>query len=390
MPKKSVTILGSTGSIGTNTVDLLLRHPELYEVKALTGNRNVGLLAEQARRLSARMAVTADKALYPELKEALSGTGTRVEAGDDAVLAAAEEEADWTMSSIVGAAGLVPTMAVVRRGKTLALANKETLVCAGELVMDAVKNCGTTLIPVDSEHSAIFQTLEERHRSAVDRILLTASGGPFREKDPAFMEKVTPEQAVAHPNWNMGAKISVDSATMMNKGLEIIEAFHLFGFPAEKIEVLVHPQSVVHSAVGYVDGSVLAHMGVADMRTPIAYALGWPERIPSPTERLDLTRMSALTFARPDEERFPALRVAREALNRGQAATAVMNAANEIAVGAFLNREIGFLDIVRIVEAVMEAYTPSAVKTIGDVLAVDAQARGTAREKIKMIKRRPA
>ena len=185
--------------------------------------------------------------------------------------------------------------------------------------MDAVKNCGTTLIPVDSEHSAIFQTLEERHRSAVDRILLTASGGPFREKDPAFMEKVTPEQAVAHPNWNMGAKISVDSATMMNKGLEIIEAFHLFGFPAEKIEVLVHPQSVVHSAVGYVDGSVLAHMGVADMRTPIAYALGWPERIPSPTERLDLTRMSALTFARPDEERFPALRVAREALNRGQA-----------------------------------------------------------------------
>ncbi|MGN0905100.1 MAG: 1-deoxy-D-xylulose-5-phosphate reductoisomerase [Alphaproteobacteria bacterium] len=390
MPKKSVTILGSTGSIGTNTVDLLLRHPELYEVKALTGNRNVGLLAEQARRLSARMAVTADKALYPELKEALSGTGTRVEAGDDAVLAAAEEEADWTMSSIVGAAGLVPTMAVVRRGKTLALANKETLVCAGELVMDAVKNCGTTLIPVDSEHSAIFQTLEERHRSAVDRILLTASGGPFREKDPAFMEKITPEQAVAHPNWSMGAKISVDSATMMNKGLEIIEAFHLFGFPAEKIEVLVHPQSVVHSAVGYVDGSVLAHMGVADMRTPIAYALGWPERIPSPTERLDLTRMSALTFARPDEERFPALRVAREALNRGQAATAVMNAANEIAVGAFLNREIGFLDIVRIVEAVMEAYTPSAVKTIGDVLAVDAQARGTAREKIKMIKRRPA
>ncbi len=389
MPKKSVTILGSTGSIGTNTVDLLLRHPELYEVKALTGNRNIGLLAGQARRLSARMAVTADKALYPELKEALSGTGTRVEAGDDAVLAAAEEDADWTMSSIVGAAGLVPTMAVVRRGKTLALANKETLVCAGELVMNAVKNCGTTLIPVDSEHSAIFQTLEERHRSAVDRILLTASGGPFREKDRAFMEKVTPEQAVAHPNWSMGAKISVDSATMMNKGLEIIEAFHLFGFPAEKIEVLVHPQSVVHSAVGYVDGSVLAHMGVADMRTPIAYALGWPERIPSPTERLDLTRMSALSFARPDEERFPALRVAREALNRGQAATAVMNAANEVAVGAFLNREIGFLDIVRTVEAVMEAYTPSAVKTIGDVLAVDAQARGTAREKIKIIKGRP-
>lgn len=389
MPKKSVTILGSTGSIGTNTVDLLQRHPELYEVKALTGNRNVGLLAEQARRLSAGMAVTADKALYPALKEALSGTGIRAEAGDDAVLAAAEEDADWTMSSIVGAAGLVPTMEVVRRGKTLALANKETLVCAGELVMNAVKNCGTTLIPVDSEHSAIFQTLEERHRSAVDRILLTASGGPFREKDRAFMEKVTPEQAVAHPNWSMGAKISVDSATMMNKGLEIIEAFHLFGFPEEKIEVLVHPQSVVHSAVGYVDGSVLAHMGMADMRTPIAYALGWPERIPSPTERLDLTRMSALTFAPPDEERFPALRTAREALNRGQAATAVMNAANEVAVGAFLNREIGFLDIVRTVEAVMEAYTPSAVQTIGDVLAVDAQARETAREKIKMIKGRP-
>lgn len=383
MSVKSVTILGSTGSIGKSTVDILVRNPELYKVKALTGYRNIALLAEQAKKLSAEMAVTADKDLYSELKKALQGTSIRVEAGDEAVLAAAEMDADWTMSSIVGAAGLVPTMAVVKRGKALALANKETLVCGGEIVMGEIKKCGTTLIPVDSEHSAIFQTLEEQHRGAVDRILLTASGGPFREKDLAFMEKVTPEQAVAHPNWSMGAKISVDSATMMNKGLEIIEAYHLFGFPADKIEVLVHPQSIVHSAVGYIDGSVLAHMGMPDMRTPIAYALGWPERIAAPTAKLDFTKMSALTFSHPNEERFPALRVTKEALAKGQAATAVMNAANEIAVGAFLEKRIGFLDIVRTVEKVMETMTFPLVKTIQDVIAIDGQARETTRALIK-------
>lgn len=383
MSQKSVTVLGATGSIGKSTVDLLRRSPELYHVRALTGNRNIALLAEQAKLLSAETAVTADKALYPELKEALAGTSVRVEAGDDAVLAAAEEEADWTMSSIVGAAGLVPTMAVIRRGKTLALANKETLVCAGEIVMKAVRDTNATLIPVDSEHSAIFQTLEEKHRGAVDRILLTASGGPFREKDMDFMAKVTPEQAVAHPNWSMGAKISVDSATMMNKGLEIIEAYHLFGFPAEKIEVLVHPQSIVHSAVGYIDGSVLAHMGMPDMRTPIAYALGWPQRIASPTSKLDFTRISALTFAHPDENRFPALRLAKDALAKGQTATAVMNAANEIAVGAFLDRRIGFLDIVRTVESVMETMPMPAAASIGEIIAVDREAREAARVCIK-------
>ena len=375
MTVKSVTILGSTGSIGKSTVDIIRRYPDLYRVKALTGNQNVSLLAEQAISLKAEKAVTANKAKYAELKELLAGTDVRVDAGDEAVAEAAAEGADWTMSSIVGAAGLIPTMEVIKRGKTLALANKETLVCAGEIVMKAIKEYKTTLVPVDSEHSAIFQTLEEKHRGAVDRILLTASGGPFREKDLAFMKNVTPEQAVAHPNWNMGAKISVDSATMMNKGLEIIEAYHLFGFPAEKIEVLVHPQSIVHSAVGYKDGSVLAHMGMPDMRTPIAYALAYPERMESPTAKLDFTKIAALTFSHPDEERFPALRLAKECLAEGQTATAIMNAANEVAVGAFLNGKIGFLDIVRTVEKVVEAAVLHPVATIEDVIAADRQAR---------------
>lgn len=375
MAEKSVTILGSTGSIGKSTVDIVRRYPDRYRVVALTGNQNVPLLAEQAKMLRAEVAVTADKDKYSELKDLLSGTPVRVEAGFDAVIDAAKLDADWTMSSIVGAAGLLPTMEVVKRGKTLALANKETLVCAGEIVMKAIRDARATLVPVDSEHSAIFQTLENEHRSAVDRILLTASGGPFREKDAAFMEKVTPEQAVAHPNWSMGAKISVDSATMMNKGLEIIEACHLFGFGADRIEVLVHPQSIVHSAVAYVDGSVLAHMGMPDMRTPISYALAYPDRMVSPTARLDLTALSGLTFSAPDETRFPALRLAKECLKKGQAATAIMNAANEVAVGAFLRREIGFLDIVRVVEKIVERLPAKPVATLHDVIAVDLLAR---------------
>lgn len=378
MARKSITILGSTGSIGKSTVDIIRREPDKYRVIALTGNQNISLLAEQAKLLNAEIAVTADETKYAELKELLSDTAVRAAAGFQAVIDAAKEDADWTMSSIVGAAGLLPTMEVVKRGKTLALANKETLVCAGEIVMKAVREYHTTLIPVDSEHSAIFQTLEEKHRGAVDRILLTASGGPFREKDAAFMERATPEQAVAHPNWSMGAKISVDSATMMNKGLEIIEACHLFDFPVDKIEVLVHPQSIVHSAVGYVDGSVLAHMGMPDMRTPIAYALAWPDRMVSPTAKLDLTKMSALTFCAPDENRFPALRLAKECQAKGQTATAVMNAANEVAVGAFLNRRIGFTDIVRVVEKVVEISPLDPVSTIQDVIAADGEARKTA------------
>lgn len=375
---KSITILGSTGSIGKSTVDIIRRYPQQYQVKALTGNQNVSLLAEQAKLLNAELAVTADETKYAELKELLAGTSVRVAAGFQAVIDAAKEDADWTMSSIVGAAGLLPTMEVVKRGKTLALANKETLVCAGEIVMQAVQKYKTTLIPVDSEHSAIFQTLEEKHRNAFDRILLTASGGPFREKDIAFMEKVTPEQAVAHPNWSMGAKISVDSATMMNKGLEIIEACHLFNVGVDQIEVLVHPQSIVHSAVGYRDGSVLAHMGMPDMRTPIAYALAYPDRMESPTAKLDLTKISGLTFFAPDEERFPALRLAKECQKKGQTATAVMNAANEVAVGAFLNRKIGFLDIVSTVQKVVEMSPLDPVSTIQDVIRVDNDARKTA------------
>ncbi len=382
MSVRSVTILGSTGSIGKNTVDIIRRYPEHYDVKALTGNQNVSLLAEQAKLLNAKLAVTADKSKYADLKELLSGTKVEVEAGFDAVVQAAREQADWTMSSIVGAAGLLPTMQVIQRGGTLALANKETLVCAGEIVMKAVKEHQTTLIPVDSEHSAIFQTLEEEHRPMIDRILLTASGGPFRDKDVAFMEKVTPQEAVAHPNWNMGAKISVDSATMMNKGLEIIEACHLFRVPVEKIEVLIHPQSIVHSAVGYKDGSVLAHMGMPDMRTPISYALAWPERMEAPTARLDLTKMANLSFFAPDENRFPALRLAKQCQKTSQSATAVMNAANEMAVDAFLKGKIGFLDIVRVSEKVVESSPLPAVATIQDVISLDHEAREMAKHYI--------
>ena len=382
MSVRSVTILGSTGSIGKNTVDIIRRYPEHYDVKALTGNQNVSLLAEQAKLLNAKLAVTADKSKYADLKELLSGTKVEVEAGFDAVVQAAREQADWTMSSIVGAAGLLPTMQVIQRGGTLALANKETLVCAGEIVMKAVKEHQTTLIPVDSEHSAIFQTLEEEHRRMIDRILLTASGGPFRDKDVAFMEKVTPQEAVAHPNWNMGAKISVDSATMMNKGLEIIEACHLFCVPVEKIEVLIHPQSIVHSAVGYKDGSVLAHMGMPDMRTPISYALAWPERMEAPTARLDLTKMANLSFFAPDENRFPALHLAKQCQKTSQSATAVMNAANEMAVDAFLKGKIGFLDIVRVSEKVVESSPLPAVATIQDVISLDHEAREMAKHYI--------
>lgn len=372
---KKVTVLGSTGSIGTSTLDLLRRHPEQYEVVALTGNKNTALLAQQAKELRAKVAVTADKDKYAELKEALSGPGVRVEAGSDAVAFAADLDADWTMCSIVGAAGLVPAMHAIKRGKTIALANKETLVCAGEVVMREIKERGALLLPVDSEHGAIFQCLEENHRRAVDRLILTASGGPFREKTAEFMATVTPEQAVAHPNWHMGAKISVDSATMMNKGLELIEAYHLFGFGEDKIEILVHPQSIVHSAVAYVDGAVLAQLGTPDMRTPIAYALGWPERIESPVKKLDFTQMPPLTFTRPDENKFPALRLARQALRAGQGATCVMNAANEIAVYAFLARKIGFLDIARITENILEKYGAPRVENMDDVLTLDAQTR---------------
>ena len=377
--KRRVTVLGSTGSVGANTVSLIALTPDLYAVEALTARRNVKVLAEQARQLKARRAVIAEEALYGDLKDALAGSGIEAAAGSAAVTEAAELPADWVMSAIVGAAGLEPTLAAARRGATVAFANKECLVCAGTLMMAEVRNHGATLLPVDSEHSAIFQCFDFERRAGIERLILTASGGPFRTWSREDMVGVTPEQAVAHPVWDMGAKISVDSATMMNKGLEIIEAAFLFDMPEEKIDVLVHPQSVVHSFVEYIDGSVLAQLGTPDMRTPIAYALGWPARIRTPAARLDLLASASLSFHAPDMARFPALRLARAALRAGGGAPTLLNAANEIAVDAFLNRRIGFLGIEQVVEATLAALPHDAPRDIADVLALDGDARSFAR-----------
>ncbi|MGY0712290.1 1-deoxy-D-xylulose-5-phosphate reductoisomerase [Azospirillum argentinense] len=384
---RRVTIFGSTGSVGTQTVDLVAREPERFPVEALTANRNVALLAEQARQLRPKLAVVADPAAYADLKEALAGTGVEAAAGPQAVAEAAERPADWVMAAIVGAAGLEPTLAAVRRGACVAFANKEVLVCAGALMMEEVRRHGANLLPVDSEHSAIYQVFDFDRLDSVQRLILTASGGPFRTKDRAFMAAATREQAVAHPTWEMGAKISIDSATMMNKGLEIIEAHFLFGVPEEKIDVLVHPQSVVHSLVEYVDGSVLAQLGTPDMRTPIAYALGWPARIPTPAERLDLVKAATLTFEAPDPERFPALRLARAALQSGGGAPTILSAANEVAVQAFLDRQIGFLDIERIVEGVLGTLPHRPLRDLGAVRDTDAEARRVAADRVAALAR---
>ena len=372
---RRVTILGSTGSIGQSTVDLLLRNPRGFEVEALTAYRNPQRLAEQACALQARFAAIADPVHYPFLKEALAGTGIEVACGIDALTDAALRPAEWVMAGIVGAAGLAPTLAAIRRGAIIALANKEVLVCAGSLVMQEVARCGATLLPVDSEHNAIWQCFDFARTDAVEKIILTASGGPFRELSLDEMREVTPQQAVAHPNWRMGAKISVDSATMMNKGLELIEAHHLFNLPCDRIDIVVHPQSIVHSAVAYRDGSVLAQLGSPDMRTPIAYALAWPGRIETPAKRLDLPAIGSLTFEPPDERRFPALRVAREALIRGGGYPTVLNAANETAVHGFLEGRIGFLDIVETVERTIEAIPQGPLETLDDVHNFDKMAR---------------
>ncbi|KAA0678397.1 1-deoxy-D-xylulose-5-phosphate reductoisomerase [Roseomonas genomospecies 6] len=384
---RRVTILGSTGSVGTQTVDLVARDPERFPVESLTANRNVALLAEQARQLRPKLAVVADPAAYADLKEALAGTGVEAAAGPQAVAEAAERPADWVMAAIVGAAGLEPTLAAVRRGACVAFANKEVLVCAGALMMEEVRRHGATLLPVDSEHSAIYQVFDFNRLDSVRRLILTASGGPFRTRDRAFMAAATREQAVAHPTWDMGAKISIDSATMMNKGLEIIEAHFLFGVPEEKIDVLVHPQSVVHSLVEYVDGSVLAQLGTPDMRTPIAYALGWPARIPTPAERLDLVRAATLTFEAPDPVRFPALRLARAALQSGGGAPTILSAANEVAVQAFLDRRIGFLDIERIVEEVLGALPHRPLRDLEEVRGTDSEARRAAADRVSALGR---
>lgn len=377
-PVRSVTILGSTGSVGSNTIDLIARTPEAFNVEALTGNRNVELLAAQARRVGAKLAVAADETQYNALKAALAGSGIGVAAGAEAVIEAAQRPADWVMAAIVGAAGLKPTMAAVRRGAMIGLANKECLVSAGRLMMAEIARCGATMIPVNSEHSAIFQVFDFENADKVEGITLTASGGPFRRADLAQMAHVTPSQAVAHPNWDMGAKISVNSATMMNKGLELIEAFHLFPVTAEQIEIVVHPQSVIHSLVTYIDGSVLAQLGCPDMRVPIAFALAWPQRMATPAARLRLSEIRELTFEEPDEVKFPALRLARQALGAGAAATAIMNAANEVAVRHFLAGGIGFLDIPAVVEEAMAMGSDAQPVTLDDILEVDAEARRNA------------
>ena len=375
---RRVTVLGSTGSVGCNTIDLIQRNSRAFEVEALTAFSNVKLLAEQARRLQARCAVVGDAGKYFELKEALSGTGIEAAAGPEAVAEAGDRPAEWVMAAIVGAAGLEATLAAVRRGAVVALANKETLVCAGSLILAEIARNRATLLPVDSEHSAIYQVFDFEHAEAVEKIILTASGGPFRSLDRAAMASMTPAQAVAHPNWDMGAKISVDSATMMNKGLELIEAHHLFGLPESQIDIVVHPQSVVHSLVAYTDGSVLAQLGSPDMRTPIAYALGWPKRMPTPAKRLDLAAIGSLTFENPDPVRFPALRLAREALKAGGTAPAVLNAANEVAVHAFLKGQIGFLDIAETVERTMAALPAEPLTSLDHLRQVDAAARDRA------------
>lgn len=372
---KRVTILGSTGSVGQNTLDLISRNPDQFSITALTAGSNVDALIAQARQIKPELAAIADPNLYHRLKDGLAGTDVHVAGGEAGLVEAAELPSDLVMSAIVGAAGLKPTLAAVARGVVVALANKECLVCAGPLFMDAVSKHGATLLPVDSEHSAIFQVFDAQLADTVDRIILTASGGPFREWSLDRMAQATPAQAKAHPNWSMGSKISVDSATMMNKGLEIIEAYYLFGLPETQIDVLVHPQSVVHSLVAYVDGSVLAQLGTPDMRTPIAYALAWPQRMPVPCDRLDLASIAQLTFEVPDSKRFPALDLARQALQAGAAAPTLLNAANEVAVKRFLEGEIGFLDISRAVEDTLARCSGKAPTSLGDVLDLDTEAR---------------
>ncbi|HTI85182.1 MAG TPA: 1-deoxy-D-xylulose-5-phosphate reductoisomerase [Alphaproteobacteria bacterium] len=385
--RKRITILGSTGSVGCNTVDIVRRRPEGYEVAALTAHTNVDLLIRQALELRPKLAVIADPARYAALKAGLAGTNVAVAAGAEGLIEAAEVPADRVIAAIVGAAGLAPTLTAIRRGAVIGIANKECLVCAGDLVTAAAATSGAKLVPVDSEHSAIFQVFDFENADAVEKIILTASGGPFLRRERASLSRVTPAEAVAHPNWDMGAKISVDSATMMNKGLELIEAWHLFPVGEEQIEILIHPQSVVHSMVAYTDGSVLAQMGAPDMRTPIAYALDWPRRGPSPAARLDLARVGTLNFEAPDETRFPALALARAALKEGGGAPTVLNAANEIAVEGFLAGRIGFLDITGVVETVLTRVPRNRATTLAGTVALDAAARREAEAVIAALAR---
>jgi len=382
---RSITILGATGSVGEQTLDLIARERDAWRVEALSAQRSVDRLAELARRFDARCAVIGEESLLDQLKEALAGTTTEAAAGPQALIEAAAREADVTVAAIVGCAGLEPVMAAVRRGGTIALANKEALVSAGDVMTRAVRESGARLLPLDSEHNAIFQCLAGNTLDNVARITLTASGGPFWSWDAERMARATPAQAVAHPNWDMGAKISVDSATMMNKGLEYIEAHHLFPVGLDRLRIVVHPQSVVHSLVEYRDRSTLAQLGPSDMRVPIASCLAWPERMDTPLEPLDLPAIRTLEFFEPDEVRFPATRLAREAAQRGDGAAGVLNAANEIAVEAFLAGKIGFTQIAAMVEKVLERFDPPAPSALDDVLEIDSQTRALTREMLEMV-----
>lgn len=394
---RRLTILGSTGSVGTSTLDLIERartagrngscqDKDIYPIEVLTAHSRVSMLIEQAKKFRPKLVVIGDEQYYDALRQGLSGTGIEVAAGAAALEDAGDCPADWVMAAIVGAAGLKPTARAIERGAIVGLANKECLVCAGEILMGRVKETGATLLPVDSEHNAIYQVFDDENPESVESIILTASGGPFREWDVEKMHNATPEQAVAHPNWDMGAKISVDSATMMNKGLEFIEAACLFPVTPDQIEILVHPQSVIHSMVRYNDGSVLAQLGTPDMRIPIAYSLAWPERMPTPAERLDLAKIGSLSFEEPDMVQFPALRIAQEALQIGGAAPTVLNAANEVAVANFLDNKIPFGAITKIVEETIETVlggeNTSFSGLIEDVFQFDARARACAQELI--------
>lgn len=391
--KRRVSVLGVTGSVGRSAVDLLLRHADHFDVEAVTSGRNVSELAVAARQLRARVAVVADVTCYPALLQALAGSGVEAAAGADALVDAAGRKVDITVAAIVGAVGLAPTLAAARAGSTVALANKEALVCAGELFMKAVAEGSGLVLPVDSEHNAIFQALETRNRGSVERIVLTASGGPFHSWSAEEMAAATPSQAVAHPVWSMGSKISVDSATLMNKGLEVIEAFHLFGFRSDQIDVLVHPQSIVHGVVCYRDGSTLAQMSVPDMRVPLSHCLWWPQRADEPHARLNLAALGKLSFEVPDAARFPALSLARAALDSGGWATNILNAANEVAVAAFLGGMIAYPDIVAVSETALEraavAGLRGAVTSLDDALALDVEGRRFGEEAVSAIRAKP-
>ncbi len=388
---QAVTILGSTGSIGTSTLDVIARHPERYSVFALTAATQVDVLLEQCRRFSPRYAVMASAVHAQQLRDKVLETGLAVEVlcGEQSLCdVSAAPEVDAVMAAIVGAAGLAPSLAAARAGKKLLLANKEALVVGGELFMQAVKQGGATLLPIDSEHSAVFQSLPEDPGTwsrRVEKIVLTASGGPFRTRDPSTLAGVTPNEACAHPNWVMGRKISVDSATMMNKALEVIEASYLFGLPGSRIEVVIHPQSVIHSMVQYNDRSVVAQLGTPDMRGPIAYGLSWPERIESGAAALDFASLGALSFEKPDDQRFPGLRLAWQALEGPTGTTAVLNAANEVAVAAFLDGRLRFDQIHLVNDATLQALAPSKPQQLADLLAIDAEARGLAQARVERL-----